>query len=104
MRKILNDFAPKAADEFILKMFNRDSWFERRILNLYRNPYALNYLTKKYTWVRVRMDDHVIDRKYMFKDIYIFEMMTIDKLARDKKAREYFIEEFTSFLSCWQLY
>jgi len=98
MIKILNDFAPKVVDEFILKMFNRDSWFEGRILNLYRNPYTLNYLTKKYTWIRVRMGDHVIDRKYMFKNIYIFEMMTIDKLARDKKAREYFIEEFTSFL------
>ena len=83
---------------WFIKMFNKDGWFEAKLFKLYDVPFALRNVVNRYSWVRIREGDRVIERKYKFRNIDLFEMMTIDKLAHDEKARKFFTEEFIDLI------
>lgn len=81
-------------DTVVTRLFIRDSWFEKRHHVLYNIPFVLKDIVNPYTSVTIQVGDRVFERRYRFRPIDVVEMMTMYKLAEDKGAREFFINEF----------
>ena len=85
-------------DKIIHRLFFRDSWFEKRVDSLYGIPLNLRNSVDYFTSVMIQIGEKVYERRYKFRPIDVLEMVTIQKLADDEKARRFFINELTEIL------